>query len=71
MTWAKVKGATSYIVYTSKDSINWKKALTTENLKCTLKNLPGGKKTYVKIVAVNALNIKSNYSEVSSVKIKK
>ena len=71
VTWAKVKGATSYIVYTSKDSINWKKAVTTENLKCTLKNLPGGKKTYVKIVAVNALNIKSNYSEVSSVKIKK
>lgn len=72
VTWAKVTGAKSYTVYKSTDGKKWtavKSGITALNYKLT--GLTGGKKIYVKVVAVNAYGKKSAASEVKSVTVKK
>ena len=71
VTWKKVTGASKYIVYKSADGKKWTKAATTEKLTCTLTKLTGGKKIYVKIVAVNAYGKNSKASAEKYVTVKK
>ena len=71
VTWGKVTGASKYIVYKSTDGKTFKKAATTSKLTYTLTKLTGGKKIYVKIVAVNAYSTKSAASAVKYVTVKK
>ena len=71
VSWKKVTGAKSYIVYTSKDNSKWTKALTTVKTTATLSKLTAGKKVYVKLLAVNAYGKNSAYSAVKSVTVKK
>ena len=69
--WGKVTGAKKYVVYTSLDNETWKKAKTTTDTSITLTGLTGGKQIYVKVAAVNEYGIKSAYSEVMKIKVKK
>ena len=71
VTWGKVTGAKSYVVYTSKDGKKFTKATTTTKTTVTLSKLTTGKKIYVKVVAVNAYGKSSAYSAVKSVTVKK
>ena len=71
VTWGKVTGAAKYIVYKSTDNANWKKVTVTKKLTCKLTKLSGGKKIYVKIVAINAYGKTSAASKVKSVTVKK
>ena len=70
-SWKKVTGASKYIVYKSTDGKKWTKVTTTTKLTYTLTKLTGGKKIYVKVVAVNAYGKSSAYSKVASVTVKK
>ena len=72
VTWGKVTGAKSYIVYTSNDGKNFtafKSGIT--GTSCTITKLTGGKKIYVKVIAVNAYGAKSAASTVKNVTVKK
>lgn len=71
VTWGKVTGASKYIVYKSTDGKTFKKVATTSKLTYTLTKLTGGKKIYVKIVALNAYSTKSAASAVKYVTVKK
>ena len=72
VSWKKVTGAKSYIVYKSTDGKTFKAAKTgLTGTSCTLTKLTGGKKIYVKVIAVNAYGAKSAASAVKSVKVKK
>lgn len=70
-TWKKVAGASKYIVYKSTDNKKWTKVTTTTKLAYTLTSLTGGKKIYVKVIAVNAYDKSSEASTVKSVMVKK
>ena len=72
VTWGKVTGAKSYTIYTSTDGKTfkaYKSGVTATSLSIT--KLTGGKKIYVKILAVNAYGAKSAFSAVKNVKVKK
>ena len=71
VTWGKVTGAKSYAVYKSTDGKKWTKAGTATGTSFTLTKLTGGKKIYVKVLAVNAYKANSAYSEEKSVTVKK
>ena len=72
VTWGKVVGAKSYIVNTSTDGKTFKAVKTgLTGTSYTITKLTGGKKIYVKILAVNAYGAKSAFSSVKSVKVKK
>ena len=71
VTWGKVTGAKSYVVYKSTDGKKWTEAGTTTDTSLTLKNLTGGKKIHVKVLSVNAYKANSAYSEAKSVTVKK
>ena len=68
--WSKVTGAKKYIIFTSTDNKNWKKAKTVTSTSATLTGLTSGKKIYVKIQAVNADGLKSAYSGAWQVVVK-
>lgn len=70
-SWKKVTGAVKYIVYKSTDGKKWTKVTTTTKLTYTLTKLTGGKKIYVKVIAVNAYDKSSAASTVKSVTVKK
>ena len=72
VTWSKVTGAKSYIVYSSTDGKTFKafkSGITGTSF--TLTKLIGGKKIYVKVIAVNAYGAKSAASAVKNVTVKK
>ena len=69
-SWKKVTGAKSYIVSYSRDNKDWKNKTVTGTA-LTLSKLTGGKKIYVKVVAVNAFGKKSAFSAVKAVTVKK
>lgn len=69
--WKKVIGAKSYIVYKSTDNKKWTKVGETTKLTYNLTKPTGGKKIYVKVVAVNAYGKNSAYSAVKNVTVKK
>ena len=72
VTWSKVTGAKSYTVYTSTDGKTYKAAKSgVTKTTCTITGLKGGKKVYVKLISVNAYNVKSAYSGVKSITVKK
>ena len=71
VSWKKVNGANKYIVYKSTDGTKWTKVTTTTKLTYTLTKLTGGKKIYVKVVAVNAYGKESATSAVKNVTVKK
>ena len=71
VSWSKVTGAKSYIVMKSTDGKRFSKVVTTAKLTATLSKLTGGKKIYVKIIAVNAFGAKSAASAVKSVSVRK
>ena len=71
VSWGKVTGAAKYIVYKSSDNKTWTKAKALTGLKCTLSKLPAGKKIYIKVVSLNAYDVKSAVREVKSVTVKK
>ena len=72
VTWAKVTGAKSYTVYKSTNGKDWTVAKSgVTKLTYKLTGLTGGKKIYVKVIALNAFDKKSAASEVKSVKVKK
>ena len=71
VTWGKVTGAKSYVVYKSTDGKKWTKVASTTKTTCTLTKLTGGKPIYVKVLAVNAYKANSDYSAVKSVTVKK
>ena len=71
VTWGKVTGAKSYAVYKSTDGKKWTKVGTTTSTSFSLTELAGGKKIYVKVLAVNAYKANSAYSAVKSVTVKK
>lgn len=73
VTWSKATGAKQYIVQYTTDK-NFKKnvkSTTVTSTKATLKKLSGGKKLYVKVIAVNAYGVKSSASSVVNIKVKK
>lgn len=70
-TWKKVTGASKYIVYKSTDNKKWTKVGETIKLTYNLTMLTGGKKIYVKVVAVNAYKVNSADSKVVSANVKK
>ena len=70
-SWKKVTGASKYIVYKSTDGKKWTKVTTTTKLTYTLTKLTGGKKIYVKVVAVNAYGKESAASKVVNTTVKK
>ena len=71
VTWGKVTGAKSYTVYKSTDGKKWTKVASTTKTTYTLTKLTGGKKIYVKVLAVNNYKDSSAYSAVKYVKVKK
>lgn len=71
VSWGKVAGAAKYIVYKSADNKTWTKAKALTGVKCTVSKLTAGKRVYIKVVALNAYNVKSAASEVKSVIVKK
>ena len=72
VTWGKVTGAKSYIVYKSDDGKTFKAVKTgVTKTSYTITDLKPGKKVYVKIIAVNADGAKSAGSAVKSVTVKK
>lgn len=73
VSWSKASGAKKYIVQYSTDK-NFKKSVkstTVTKNKATLKKLKGGKKIYVRVIAVNAYGVKSANSKTSNIKVKK
>lgn len=73
VTWKKAAGATKYVVQYSTNK-NFKKNVKTKNVtktNVTLKKLTGGKKIYVRVIAVNAYGVKSAASSSANVKVKK
>ena len=72
VTWGKVTGASSYIVYKSTDNKKWTtvKSGVTKNT-YTITGLSKGKKIYVKVVAVNSDKANSAASSVKSVTVMK
>ncbi len=71
VTWGKVTGAKSYVVYKSTDGKKWVKAGTATGTSFTLNKLTGGKRIYVKVLAVNAYKANSAYSAAKYVTVKK
>ena len=71
VTWSRVAGAKSYVVYRSADNKKWTKVTTTAKLTYTFTKLTGGRKIYVKVAAVNAAGKNSAFSAVKSVTVKK
>lgn len=73
VTWSKTSGAKKYIVQYTTDKKFKKsvKSVTVTKNKATIKKLKGGKKVYVRVIAVNAYGINSAASKVSNVKVKK
>lgn len=71
VTITKVSGASKYMIYKSTDNKTWTKAGDTTKLTYELTKLTGGKKIYVKVVAVNAYGKASAYSSVKAVTVKK
>ena len=72
LTWGKVSGAKSYTVYSSTDGKKFtvvKSRITKTGV--TVTGLRGGKKIYLKLVAVNAYGKNSAYSTVKSITVKK
>ena len=70
VTWSKVTGAKSYIVYKSTDGKKFDKGTSTTETTLTLSKLTAGKKIYVKVVAVNVYGKNSAASAVKSVTVK-
>lgn len=65
LSWSKVSGASSYEVYAYLDG-KWTKVATSKKTSVTVKKLPSGKKTKLKVRAVSK-NVKSAFSsEVSA-----
>ena len=72
VTWGKVTGAKSYIVYKSTDGKTYKAAKSgITKTSYTLTGLKGGKRIYVKVIAVNAYKVKSAYSAAKYITVKK
>ena len=72
VTWGKVTGAKSYTVYTSTDGKTYKAAKSgVTKTTCTITGLKGGKRIYVKVLAVNAYKVKSAYSGAKYITVKK
>ena len=72
VTWSKVTGAKSYTVYTSTDGKTYKAAKSgVTKTTCTITGLKGGKRIYVKVLAVNAYKVKSAYSGAKYITVKK
>ena len=72
VTWGKVTGAKSYTVYTSTDGKTYKAAKSgVTKTTCTITGLKGGKRIYVKVLAVNAYKVKSAYSAAKYITVKK
>ena len=72
VTWGKVTGAKSYIVYKSADGKTFKAVKTgVTKTTYTITGLKAGKKVYVKVIAVNAFGVKSAASAAKSVTVKK
>lgn len=70
-SWSKVTGASKYTVYKSTDGKKFTKVADTTKTSYSLTKLSGGKKIYVKVVAVNAYGKNSSASSVKSVTVKK
>lgn len=71
VTWGKVTGAKSYKVYISTDGKTFKAVKTgLTGASFTITKLTGGKKVYVKVIAVNAYGKNSAASAVKSVTVK-
>lgn len=73
VSWSKTTGAKKYIVQYTTDKKFKKsvKSTTVTSNKATLKKLSGGKKIYVRVIAVNAYGVNSSASKVVNVKVKK
>lgn len=71
VSWKKVPGAAKYIIYQSVEVGKWVRSTTTTATSCTITKLAGGKKIYVKVVAVNDYGLNSAYSRIKSVTVKK
>ncbi len=70
VSWDRVTGAGTYIVYKSTDGKTWTK-VTVSGTSYTMTKLAGGKKIYVKVRAVNVYNQSSEFSPVKSIPVKK
>ena len=62
LVWNKVAGASKYNIYWSKDGSNFKKAGSVTGTSATIKNLPGNKRVYIKMTAINSMNYRSDFS---------
>ena len=72
VTWGKVTGAKSYTVYTSTDGKTYKAAKSgVTKTTCTITGLRGGRRIYVKVLAVNAYKVKSAYSGAKYITVKR
>ena len=71
ISWKKVTGAKSYIVYKSTDGKKWSKVTETTKTTVTISKQSAGKKLYFKVIAVNAYGDKSVASTVRTTKVKK
>ncbi len=70
VTWKKVSGAKSYVIYTSTDGKKFKKAGTAKKTTFTISKLTSKKKIYVKVAAVNSYKFESAQSAAKNVKVK-
>ena len=71
VTWGKVTGAKSYAVYKSTDGKKWTKVGSTTGTSFTLTKLTGGRRIFVKVLAVNAYKANSAFSAAKYVTVKK
>jgi len=70
VTYKKVTGASSYVIYTSTNGKKWTKVATTKSTSYTLTKLSAGKKIYVKVAAVNSAKVET-MSKSANVTVKK
>ena len=71
VSWSKLTGAKKYVIFTSSDGKNWKKAKTSTSTSATLTGLTGGRKLYVKVQAANADGLNGAFCSAKSITVKR
>ena len=71
VTYGKVTGAKGYLIYLSANNKKWIKKGSTTKTSVSISKLTGGKKIYVKVIAVNQYGVSSAASAVKAVTVKK
>ena len=64
-------GAKGYLIYLSANNKKWTKKGSTTKTSVSISKLTGGKKIYVKVIAVNQYGVSSTASAVKAVTVKK